>query len=116
LAALAQRGAVVGVAEPLEGLAKVAVAQGCPDQAARLFGVAQALRARIGVPVAPVDRADYECNLAATRAALGETAFDAAWAAGQALPLDQAIAEAVAGADHQGQGQPVEHIQVEAWR
>jgi tetratricopeptide (TPR) repeat protein len=112
LTALAQRRAAVGVAEPLEGLAKVAVAQGCPDQAARLFGAARALRVRIGAPVAPVDRADYERSLAATRAALGEATFDAAWAAGQALLQDQAIAEAMAGADHQEQGQPEEHIQV----
>jgi tetratricopeptide (TPR) repeat protein len=112
LTALAQREAVVGVAEPLEGLAKIAVAQGLPDRAARLLGAASALRERIAAPVAPVNRAEYEQSLAAARAVLDETAFDAAWAAGQALPLDQAIAEAMAGADHQGQGQPEEHIQV----
>ena len=49
-----------------------------------------------------MNRADYECSLTAARAALGETALDAAWATGLALQQNQAIAEAIAGADHQG--------------
>ena len=38
---------------------------------------------------------DVQRALAACRAALGEEAFDAAWAAGRALTVEQAIAEAV---------------------
>jgi hypothetical protein len=44
-------------------------------------------------PELPVD---YERFVAATRAQLDEATFAAAWAAGAALSLDQAIAEAVA--------------------
>jgi hypothetical protein len=42
-----------------------------------------------------VDRADYDRDFAAVRAQLDEATFAAAWAAGQAMPLKQAIAEAL---------------------
>jgi hypothetical protein len=37
---------------------------------------------------------DYEWNVAATRAGLGEEAFAAAWSQGQAMTLEQAIEHA----------------------
>ena len=40
-------------------------------------------------------RADYDRIVAAARAQLDEAAFDVAWAAGRALTLDEAIAEAL---------------------
>ena len=43
----------------------------------------------------PIDRADYDRDVAAIRAQLDETTFAAAWAAGRALSLEQAIAEAL---------------------
>ena len=42
------------------------------------------------------ERSTYERNVAAVRAALGETSFAAAWAVGRSLRLDEAIAEALA--------------------
>lgn len=81
----------------LEGLAEVAMARGEATRAARLFGAAAALLQASGalayayVP----DRSLYERTVAAARAQLGEAVFGAAWAAGWALPLDQAIAEAL---------------------
>ena len=45
----------------------------------------------------PAERADYETSLAAARTELGEAAVMAAWAAGQALSLDEAVAEALGG-------------------
>jgi hypothetical protein len=42
----------------------------------------------------PADRIDYHRNEASIRGALGEDTFAAAWAAGCALTLEQAIAEA----------------------
>ena len=41
-------------------------------------------------------RAALERIVAASRAALGEATFTAAWEAGQAWPLEQAVAEATA--------------------
>jgi predicted ATPase/DNA-binding XRE family transcriptional regulator len=93
----------------LEGMAQVAARQaaqhpacGRLEGAVRLFGAAAALRASLGdaaarswsIPLAPANRDAYERQVAATRAALGEEAFAAAWADGQRLPLEQAMAEA----------------------
>jgi predicted ATPase/DNA-binding SARP family transcriptional activator len=78
-------------AERLEGLAAVDRAQGQLLRAARLLAAADALRNTHGPPVAPIDRADREQQGATVRAALGEAAFAAAWAAGRAMSLEDAI-------------------------
>ncbi len=83
----------------LEGLAGVACRQGQPERAARLLGAATALREAIGMPLPQADRVDYERTMTATRTALGELVFAAAWSAGQGLPLEQAIAEALDAAN-----------------
>jgi predicted ATPase/class 3 adenylate cyclase len=81
----------------LEGLAGVAGAQGQPARAAHLFGAAEVLRESTGMPLAPAYRAAYERDVAAIRAQIDEPTFTAAWAQGQKLTLEQAIAEALAG-------------------
>ena len=43
-----------------------------------------------------LDRADYDRHVSQARAALGEDAFAAAWAAGRALSTEAAVAEALA--------------------
>jgi hypothetical protein len=80
----------------LEGLAAVAAAQGQPLLAARLFGAAEALREALGTPLKPSERAGYDQATQATRGALGEDSFAAAWAEGRALPLDEAVTMALA--------------------
>ncbi len=75
----------------LEGLARVAVAQGRMKRAARLCGAAAALRVDRGWPLPPAKRVEHDRTVAAARAALGEDAFTAAWAEGHALPLAEAI-------------------------
>ena len=84
----------LGIVECIESLAFIAHRQAQWERAARLLGAAAALRGTIGTPLPLVDRAAIEDATAPTRATLGEAAFAAAWAAGQALSLDQAIAEA----------------------
>ena len=59
-------------------------------------GAADRLRAALGCRQAPAARATYERALATARAQLDEATFDAAWAAGQALTLEEAIAYAMA--------------------
>jgi len=66
------------------------------DRAVRLFGAAEALREAIGLLSAPQERADYDARLAATRSRLGVVAFEAAWAEGRAMTLEQAIEYALA--------------------
>jgi hypothetical protein len=97
LAVRRELGERLGIAECLEGLAAVADGTGQPDRAARLLGAAGTLREAIGAPLPPVDRPAHEAAVQATRGLLGEAAFAAAWAAGRALPLEQAVAEALAG-------------------
>ncbi|HEX6668280.1 MAG TPA: LuxR C-terminal-related transcriptional regulator, partial [Gemmatimonadales bacterium] len=83
------------VADALDGVAAVAATRGQPERAARLHGAAAALREQMGEVVPPWERPAHERDLAAARAALEPAAFEAAWAAGVALPLEAAVAEAM---------------------
>jgi DNA-binding CsgD family transcriptional regulator/tetratricopeptide (TPR) repeat protein len=79
----------------LGGVAGIAGLLGRPEQAARLFGASAAAIEDAGTPIWPVDRVDYDRNLAAVRARLGDVAFTAAWATGRALPRERAVALAL---------------------
>ena len=79
----------------LEGLASIAGETGQGAHAARLLGAAAALREVLGAPQPTVDRVDTEHDVAAARAALGEAAWAEGYAAGRALALEAAIAEAL---------------------
>lgn len=80
----------------LENLAGAVSMQGHASQAARLFGAAEALRETIMAPVMAFYRAQYDRNVAATRARMDEESFAAAWAEGRAMPLSQVFAYALA--------------------
>ncbi len=88
----ARAGLRPGMAESVESLAALATDQESFTEAARLFGAACALRAEIGLARWPVDQAGYDTDVARARDALGEHAFDAARAEGQALTVDEAVA------------------------
>lgn len=75
----------------LEGWAIAVAAQGEHAWATHLWGVAESLRERCGVPLTPFERADYEPAVAATRAQLGEQAFEAAWTEGRSMTLEQVL-------------------------
>jgi predicted ATPase len=83
----------------LAGLGSVAALSGQPQRAAQLWGAAERLRQSIGCRSAPAARATYERAMAQARAQLGEEAFAAARAAGQAMPLEQAIADTLGEVD-----------------
>jgi DNA-binding CsgD family transcriptional regulator len=97
----------LGTVEILTGLARLA-AKRSPEGAVRLFAAAEAVQRRIGLTPAPALRLKNERALAATRVALGEEAFAAAWAAGQDLLLEQAAAEAQTVTDVAGQAAPAD--------
>jgi predicted ATPase/Tfp pilus assembly protein PilF len=82
-------------AEALESLAMTAGVAGEGERAAQLLGVVAALRETIGAPQSKALRKDMDQAVAAARAALGEEAWAAALAAGRALSLDEAVAEAL---------------------
>jgi hypothetical protein len=75
-------------------MAGVVGAQGQGERAARLLGATAAQFEAIGAAMWSADQIDYQRNAAALRAVLGQEAFAAAWDAGRALTLEQAIAEA----------------------
>ncbi|MFL5805348.1 MAG: tetratricopeptide repeat protein [Roseiflexaceae bacterium] len=83
------------IAYCLEELAGLAATTQHPVRATRLFGAAEALRASVGIPLPPVHRADYERDVALVRANMDDATFAAAWAAGRAMTIDEAIAEAL---------------------
>ncbi len=91
-----QVGDTRGAGGCLEELGGVAAALGHLARAARLFGAAEAVRDALGAPQGPVDRQDHDRTVAGVRAALGADALATAWVAGRALPLEQAVAEALA--------------------
>jgi tetratricopeptide (TPR) repeat protein len=73
-------------AAALEGLACVAGARGDAEAAARLLGAAAAWRQRQHRPAGRLEQADAHRAEQSARAALGDSAFDAAHRAGQAQP------------------------------
>ena len=79
----------------LAGAAGVVAAAAQPVRAARLLGAAEAVREAIGLPLPPATQAGYQHIVEAVRTQLGEGEFRAAWAEGQAMTLEQAIAYAL---------------------
>jgi hypothetical protein len=98
------------IASPLAGLAAIAVSQGDPETAARLLGVAMALREASGSTVWTTERERDEQTVALARAALGEERYAQVLEAGRALPLTQAVDEAIARASEAGQLRLVDTI------
>jgi hypothetical protein len=87
------------LADAVEGTAWFAAAQGQVTWAAHLGGAAEALREALGAALHPVLHAGHEQAVQAMRAALGEAACAAAWAEGQALSLEEAVALALENPD-----------------
>jgi tetratricopeptide (TPR) repeat protein len=81
--------------EQLEGLAGLAAIEGGAVRAARLFGAAAAQRSMAGLVITPPDQEGYTRDIAAGCAQLDAATWDASWAEGQAMSLEQAIAYAL---------------------
>jgi hypothetical protein len=86
----------VDTVRALEGLAWAFAALESFEKTARLLGFLAAERERSGMILPPVDQAHHDRALKSAREALGQKAFSAAWAAGEALTLEEAVAEALA--------------------
>ncbi len=80
------------ISRSLETLAETLALQGDHERAARLFGAGEALREAVGASVLPFYHDDYERGVAAVRAGLSDEALAAAWAAGRAMTMVEAIA------------------------
>jgi DNA-binding CsgD family transcriptional regulator/tetratricopeptide (TPR) repeat protein len=93
-----QAGRRLGMVECLEGAGDVFAAVGQPELAAHCLAAASAQRVVLATPLPPGRRPVVERATAAARAARGDHRFAAAWAEGVVMPLDQAVAAAVAAA------------------
>ena len=76
------------------GLAAVAAGAEQPEQAARLYGIAQAMMAAHNIKLAPFDQVELERHIQVAREQLGEAEFKALAAEGSLMSLEQAVAYA----------------------
>ncbi len=81
-----------GLAHCLAGLGGIALAEGSPDRAARLFGATEAIVEKTRTSLDPVDLIEFERNLSSTRTQLGSEKFSAETTVGRGLTLEQAVA------------------------
>ena len=92
LRAYADLGVIRGIYLCLDLLAMAAAVGGQPARAARLWGAAEERRDQIGAILAPTFRQHNDQFQPLARTALDPTLWDAAWAEGRALGLDEAVA------------------------
>lgn len=86
----------IGVIYTLEGMARLAVVAGNPDQATHLLGWADTARKKVGDHTRPpIEQSDVDRDIAACRLTLGEVAFSNAYQAGRGMTLEQAVAYAL---------------------
>lgn len=83
----------LGVAIALEELAAVRAAQRDSARTVMLLSVAHALRERMGVPLPPVNRPDYDSAVEVSRTQLGESGFTAIWAGASPRPFQEVVEE-----------------------
>jgi tetratricopeptide (TPR) repeat protein len=84
-----------GMAFGLMGLAGAAAGQGRAVRAARLLGAAGALQAAIGFAMDAIEHAVHDRAATSARGDLGEKVFLAAYAEGEAMTLERAVAYAL---------------------
>jgi len=84
-----------GIAYCLRELAATATVAGRPADAARLLEAEARMREAAGFALTPDLNARRDRYLAETRAALGDEAFETAWAASHALSVEAAVASAL---------------------
>jgi predicted ATPase/class 3 adenylate cyclase len=84
------------IARSFIGLAEIALAEGDAARSARLLGQVQFLCDALQVPLPRYQIADYERDIAGTRAALGEEGFAAAWEEGRTMTTEEAMCYAMA--------------------
>ena len=84
----------LGVALGIAGMGAVAAVEGRVECAARLFGAAAALQEALQDYLAAAHRIEIARNIAAVEERLDAATWRARWAEGQALTVEQAVAEA----------------------
>jgi non-specific serine/threonine protein kinase len=85
-----------GIAWCLEKLAEAKYAQQQYQDAARLFGHAEAVRAPLGSVIDSADLTDYNLLISGLQSALGKGALERLWMEGKSMPLAEVIECALA--------------------
>jgi predicted ATPase/class 3 adenylate cyclase len=80
----------------VEDHARLALLRGAAEDSARLYAAAETQRDRTMLQRSPRDQQRWRSDVEATRAALGDVAFDGAWAEGKAWELGETLRHAVA--------------------
>lgn len=89
--------AYFGISDTLECLGTVAARTGTHREAVRLFGAADGIRQRMGAVRFKVYEAEHSASVTALRHTMGQKEFQAAWAEGAALSIEEATAYAQRG-------------------
>jgi DNA-binding CsgD family transcriptional regulator len=84
------------ISEWLLDVAVIAERNGQAELGAKLAGASSTIRSAISHGLVLPERAIYERSEASLRASMGDDAFDRAWLAGAAIPVQQAISDASA--------------------
>jgi tetratricopeptide (TPR) repeat protein len=92
----------VAIERSLDLMAGVAAAEGYPERALRLASASATLRKAMGMTLTPQAQAKLRRQLDALRLVLAADACAQAWAAGQAMSLEQAVAYALEEASGDG--------------
>jgi hypothetical protein len=83
------------IAHELECFGFLAIHDEEPQRAVKLLGAAEALRERIQAPMTDYERVEYDQAVAKVRSMLTEKEFNALWAEGHTMTMEQAIAFAL---------------------
>jgi predicted ATPase/DNA-binding CsgD family transcriptional regulator len=84
-----------GLANVLETLAGMAAESGRPQRGATLLGCAEQVRGQSAMTLMDLYRPQHDRSVTAIVRAIGEKAFDAAFARGRAMTIDEGVAFAV---------------------
>ncbi len=98
LTLFAESGNLSEGSQAIENLADAAGALGQGELSARLYGMAEGLQERLGTPMWPTYRAEYEQEVGRVRTLLDPATLEQAWTAGRELPDQSMVEEALASA------------------
>lgn len=87
------------IAHLLESFGNLAAIQAQPERAVHLVGAAATLRKTVGAPLSPVEQTKVQHTLNLAQKSLPPHGFASAWAEGQALTQEEAMAYAIEAGD-----------------
>ena len=91
IATLQDHNSIACLAHGLESFARLALAENNPIRAAQLLGATEAHLESLKMSMIPAEKVLYNQSVAATRAALPEDVFAAAWKKGRGIRIEEAV-------------------------